>query len=371
MIKVIAVDDELPVLKMTESVLRTLDDVRICGLFHDPDELLERLEKTEVDLIFVDMKMPGMHGLELAERIHEMNLDVAIVFVTAYSDYAIDAFGVEAFDYIMKPITAERLHKVLDRFVRKKEARRQDAPSKGISVHGFGRFGIKTEQGKKLKFSRAKTEELFAFLLHHRGKTIPKEVILDALWGDRDAERAQALLYTTVYQLRKELEAFGLREVIDYNRAQYRLRWFPDYWDCDEFERGYWRYKNGESDIAAAKQMVELHHDGYLVGNSYEWAVDRRIAFELQCAELLEDIVDFEVQQQRFEFALSYLHKWAQLLPFMRRVHIKIIAVHLLMNNREVAVAHERQIRDLFAAELDVSLHIDIPFLAVNPWSVF
>ena len=62
--------------------------------------------------------MPGMHGLELAERINEIRSDIFIVFVTAYDSYAIDAFETEALDYIMKPITEERMKKTLERYIK-------------------------------------------------------------------------------------------------------------------------------------------------------------------------------------------------------------------------------------------------------------
>ena len=72
MIRVIIVDDELPALKMAESVLKTCDDVKICGAYSDQDELMEALPRIDVDLIFLDIKMPGMLGLELAGA-HQRN----------------------------------------------------------------------------------------------------------------------------------------------------------------------------------------------------------------------------------------------------------------------------------------------------------
>lgn len=110
------VDDELPALKLAESVLRTFENVNVCGVFSDPDELLECLQAADVDLLLVDMKMPGIHGLELAGRIQELKSETLIVFVTAYDDYAVDAFETEALDYIMKPITAERMQKTYERY---------------------------------------------------------------------------------------------------------------------------------------------------------------------------------------------------------------------------------------------------------------
>ncbi|OKQ00037.1 response regulator [Paenibacillus sp. P46E] len=373
MIKVMVVDDELPALKMAESVLRTFDDVHICGLFHDPEDLLERLLTVEVNLVFVDMKMPDMNGLELAGRIQECSSDVSVAFVTAYDHYAVDAFETEALDYVMKPITADRLRKTLDRLARKLGAEPASVNSKGMSVSTLGRFSVEAYDGRKLKFHRAKTEELLAFLLHRRNQPVAKESIMDALWGDRNAERAQAMLYTTMYQLRKELETFGLFKVIEQNRAgggRCRLLWAPDVWDCDEFERRHQRFKD-RNDIAEANRAVELYKGGYLSENGYEWAAEKRAELEMKYIELLSHMTDYEVWQKRFEFALPYLEKWVKLQPLTEHIHAKIIALHLLMNKKEAAAAHERKVKDLFARELGVSPDIDMETLALNPLSLF
>ncbi|MGG4144946.1 response regulator [Paenibacillus algorifonticola] len=372
MIKVIVVDDELPALKMAESVLKTLGDVKISGLFDDAEELVACLHRIEVDLIFVDMKMPGMNGLELAEQIQRHRPDVGIAFVTAYDYYAVDVFESEAFDYVMKPMTTQRISKTLKRFT-KKRGTGQSAKPVDILVRSFGQFSLETSQGKSLKLRRTKTEELLAFFLHHRDQPIVMESIMDALWGDRNAERAQAMLYTTVYQLRKELESLGLFDVIEQTRAgggRYRLLWEPESWDCDEFESLYRRFKNGDS-MDEGKRAVELYRNGYLTDNGYEWAETRRAELELRYIELLECAVRQEVRKQHYEYALLYLQRWEKLQPFAERIHAQIIALYLLMNNKEAAASQERKLQDLFVSELGTSPDIDTRALALNPTSVF
>ncbi|UKS26001.1 response regulator [Paenibacillus sp. HWE-109] len=374
MIKVMAVDDELPALKMAESVLRTFDDVDICGLFQDPEELLERVPAAEPDLVLVDMKMPGMNGLELAGRIQECNAGVSIAFVTAYDHYAVAAFQAEALDYVLKPVTAERLRQTLDRIARRRrvEPLGLDLKQK-MSVRSFIRFSVEAPDGKELKFRRAKTEELLAFLLHHGNQPVAKEKIMDALWGDRDADRARGMLYTTMYQLRKELEEFGLFEAIEQSRAaggRCRLVRVPDLWDCSEFEKRCRRFKE-DHHIEDAHRAVELYKGGYLVENGYEWAAEKREELELAYVELLNHITNDAVGQHRFDAALRHLERWAQLHPLTERIHVKIIALHLLMNNKDAAVAHERWLRNLFARELGVSHGIDMRTLALNPLAVF
>lgn len=163
MIRVIIVDDELPELKMAKSVLQEFDDVLISGTFSDQNELLECIPTVEVDLLLLDIKMPGMHGLELAERINEIRSDIFIVFVTAYDSYAIKAFETDALDYIMKPITEERMKKTLERYIKRCGDQKKNEKPRRICVRSFGRFSVELEHGEKMKFRTVKAEELLAF----------------------------------------------------------------------------------------------------------------------------------------------------------------------------------------------------------------
>lgn len=374
MIRVIIVDDELPALKMAESVLQEFDDVLICGTFSDQDELLECIPTIEVDLLLLDIKMPGMHGLELAKHINEIRSDIFIVFVTAYDSYAIEAFETEALDYIMKPITEERMKKTLERFIKRCGDQKKNEKLGRIYVRFFGRFSVESEHGEKMKFRTVKTEELLAFLIHHQGNPVSKGKIIEELWYDRDADKAQSILYTTLYQLRKDLESFGLNDVIDNSRKEggiCRLLWSPDYCDYREYMEMYKQYKDGKLSLKNVRRAVEIHQNGYLIHNGYGWAVEKQAELELNCSELLESIVDNEVQKQRFKFALIYLKKWAEICPFTESIHTKIIAIHLLINNKEAAILHYQKIKEIFEKEAELPIKIDINTLILNPYLAF
>jgi len=370
MIRVIIVDDELPALKMAESVLMTCNDVKICGSYSDQDELMEGLPMSEVDLIFLDMKMPGMLGLELAGRINEIKPDVAIVFVTAYDSYAVDAFEIEAFDYILKPLTAERINKTLNRYKKRRLEQGLNKKHRRASVRSFGRFSVVAEQGEKMQFRTAKTEELFAFLIHQQGNAVSKENIMEELWYDRDAERAQSIFYTTLYQLRKDLDHFGLNNTIQSSRkdgGKCSLTWMPDNWDYHEFLALYKQFKKGHLNLEEQKQAIELYQDGYLMHHGYFWAVGRQAELELGYLELMEKIIETEVQKQKFESALLYLKKLEKNFPFNASIHVKIIAVYFLLNNKEAAQAHYQNVKK----EAESWENIDMEILISNPYSAF
>jgi len=106
-------DDEK---QLRTSLKRTLSklwpELIISGEAKNGVEALDQIEKERPDIAFLDIKMPGLTGIEVAERIA---IDCRVVFITAYDEYAIEAFENEAIDYILKPITEERIAKTVQR----------------------------------------------------------------------------------------------------------------------------------------------------------------------------------------------------------------------------------------------------------------
>ena len=234
----------------------------------------------------------------------------------------------------------------------------------------FGRFSVVSEQGETMQFRTAKTEELFAFLIHQQGNAISKENIMEELWYDRDAERAQSIFYTTLYQLRKDLDHFGLNNTIQSSRkdgGKCSLTWMPDNWDFLEFLGLSKQIKAGALNLEDEKRAIELYRDGYFMHNGYLWAAGRQAELELSYLEIMDKIVETEVQHQKFESALLYLKKLEKNFPFSASIHIKIIAVYFLLNNKEAAQAHYQNVKK----EAESWEKIDMDTLISNPYSAF
>ncbi|MDI6099191.1 LytTR family DNA-binding domain-containing protein [Actinoplanes sp. NEAU-A12] len=112
---VLAVDDEPPALDELAYLLNADDRVAHVHRAGDATEALRVLRDTEVDAVFLDIRMPGLDGMELARILRRFAQPPAIVFVTAYDDGAVDAFDLGVTDYVRKPVRAERLGESLRR----------------------------------------------------------------------------------------------------------------------------------------------------------------------------------------------------------------------------------------------------------------
>lgn len=112
---VLAVDDEPPALRELAHLLSSDPRVDQVLTASDGAGALRLLEDKDVDIVFLDIRMPGLSGLELARVLARFRRPPAVVFVTAYDDHAVDAFELQAVDYVMKPFRPERLAAALDR----------------------------------------------------------------------------------------------------------------------------------------------------------------------------------------------------------------------------------------------------------------
>ena len=112
-IRTIIIDDELPICDEIEYLLQSHPDIIVNEKFNQCQSALNYIQSTPCDLIFLDINMPRMNGLDFAECINNLHLNPLIVFVTAYQEYALTAFDTPAIGYITKPITQAKLTKTL------------------------------------------------------------------------------------------------------------------------------------------------------------------------------------------------------------------------------------------------------------------
>lgn len=131
MIKTLLVDDERLARAELSRLLQAHPHITIVGQAANADEALALLSQLEVDLVFLDIQMPGLSGLELAAQ---LDADLQFIFCTAFDSYALDAFGLNALDYLLKPINPERLAKALARF----QTKQQDEPQRNYLPENHG-----------------------------------------------------------------------------------------------------------------------------------------------------------------------------------------------------------------------------------------
>jgi two-component system, LytTR family, response regulator len=122
-LRAFVVDDEKLAVDRLVRLLQATGRVVISGTSTDPDDALERLRTADVDILFLDIQMPGLTGFDLLER---LDRDLPVIFTTAYDQYALEAFAVNSIDYLLKPADPDRLSRALDKLTRLSKESRPD-----------------------------------------------------------------------------------------------------------------------------------------------------------------------------------------------------------------------------------------------------
>ncbi|WP_438431419.1 response regulator [Gorillibacterium sp. sgz500922] len=283
--RIIIVDDEAPLLRELAELLSRYPDFELAGCYTNPLQALEELEATRPAVAFLDIEMRTLDGIELAERMLATHPEMDVLFVTAYNQYAVTAFEINAIDYILKPVRPERLDKAVAR-IRRKRGLKSEKEKKLLEIRFFGKFAL--YYGKEaVKWSRGKPRELLAYFLANESNWIDKFKICDDLWPESPPNQALRNLQTAVWAIRKCLRDYGISAIqISYANDRYFLKLEDGRWDLRQYDRALTRYLQTDS-LAAGMEAAELYREDYLADEDWRWANPRRADYALKQRELL------------------------------------------------------------------------------------
>lgn len=231
---IMLVDDERPALQsLKRAIIKALPNAVISS-FTAPSKAIGFVHENQIDVVFLDIEMGGINGLTLAKAIKDIHGETNIVFVTGYSQYAVDAFDVSASDYLLKPVSPDAIAKAMGRLRNPVKAH----ACQKIMVQTFGNFEVFTG-GKPMGFARSKTKELFAYLISRRGALCSNNEIISVIWEDTTNTNArQSHFRHLVSDLSQALKAADADDILIRKRGGLALN--TDAFGCDfyDFLRG-------------------------------------------------------------------------------------------------------------------------------------
>lgn len=250
--RLIYVDDEELAITRFKLLTEKLEGIDSLHTFQNPEKALEYARENPVDAAFLDMEMPEMSGLELAKRLREVDKNIRVVFITAYNQYALDAFEVDAAGYLMKPYGLDKLKNELDKVGRIKRVAEHKVFFQTIPT-----FDVFID-GEVLMISRQKVKELLALLVDRNGSTVTPGQIIAALWEERpDDEATKSLYRMTVKRLKDLLVENKIDIIFDGANNQKTLK-------TEEFTCDYYEILKGN------QEYIDRYHGEYMT--EYAWA---------------------------------------------------------------------------------------------------
>ena len=251
--RIVCIDDEpLAVEDTTAICMSILEDASVKG-FTDAYEALKWIASNPVDVTLLDIDMPNINGISLAARIKQIKPDTVILFLTAYKEYAFDAFQVHSNGYLLKPVMPDMLKKELDYAMSVKAHKAITV----IEACTFGNFELMIN-GEPVRFKRSKSKELLAYLIDRRGLSVTRAEASAVLFEDQPYDyKQQKYLDVIIRSLRDTLREYGVSDIMQMERKGLRI--IPYKIQCDMY-----RFYKGDP------EAVKAFRGEYL--ESYEWA---------------------------------------------------------------------------------------------------
>ncbi|WP_256757812.1 response regulator [Cohnella sp. WQ 127256] len=360
--KIILVDDEPVMHLIMRKMLAKYPEVQVVGAFTDTLTAETFLSaNVDIGLAFVDISMAGESGMSFAARMDEVSRSLQIVFVTSHKEFALEAYDLSVTDYLVKPVSQERLERTINRALAVRESTRahllKPADAKGnreILITTLGDFSVQNEEGR-VKWISSKSAELFAYLLLNRGKRIARSRLVTDIFGGMSRDSAEKYLNTTVYQLRKSLEPLGLREVVRSENDGYVLELSHTVIDFEEFEQKAGKLERIDSSDVEDVLQVERLYTGDLFGNkSYVWAIYEAERFAVMYASFVKRVSEELITHRSTTIALKLLYKLYSRNPLDESILRMLMKIHGLDGNKKALTAQYTDYVKLLSRELGI-----------------
>lgn len=247
--KILLVDDEkLQLLRLEASVKNVVKDAEVFS-YTNPVEALEKHKNNQIDIAFLDIEMPQINGILLAKQLKNVNPTINIIFVTAYDNYALEAYKMHASGYVSKPVNEEKIQKEIEALRYPVELK----TTKKLQVKCFGNFDV-FHNKTPLKFAYSKSKEVFAYLVDREGSAINVNELNAILWE----EDHKSYFRNLVSDIQKTLKAVGAEDIFIKRHNECYID--PDKIDCDAYE-----YRKNNPDA------IRMYRGEYMI--QYSWAV--------------------------------------------------------------------------------------------------
>ncbi len=358
MLRAIIADNEEPAISILKILLERTDRVTVVESFLSAADTLSGIRDAKPDVAFLDIEMPETNGLELAERILAVDAGVEIVFVTAYDQYALDAFRVNALDYLLKPLSFEAVEQTVARLVRRKKgaAVPWNEPADFGRIHCFGKFTV-YGPGSELpvKWRTSKAEELFAYLVQNLEREVPKWKICEALWPECSADKVDIYLHTTVYKMKKVLDAARIEFIIKFINGCYWMSLSRVCTDAAEFDSiaASGLPVSGET-LGTYEKAISLYKNDYLEENDYLWALPRREEYSAKYWEMAVSLAKYYMKTSDYASAERVLKSVLRKCPLDEDLHEMLLKLYFIKKDRVAFTTHYNAVSELLRTELGV-----------------
>lgn len=257
---IICVDDEVLALQNFTFIMQNLLPEQKVYAFTDGEKAIESFGNEKIDIAFLDINMCPS-GIEMGHRLKKLNPDVKLVFITAYNNYAFEAFQLDVVDYLLKPYDQAQVKHCLIKLGIIDEAKGY----KRVYFSTMPCFGLFVNNERVL-IRGSRMKEVLAYLVSVEGREVSNRELLENVWGVEEIDESSLVLArVTIKHLYEKLKEYGIEDILIIDYGVYCL-------DVRKFSSDLQALRNGNQEVINA-------YDGRFL-EEYSWAeeINARIA---------------------------------------------------------------------------------------------
>lgn len=360
---IVIIDDEKMAIDVLSIMLKSLTQFSVCikGVYTNARDAFALFEKEQIDVVFLDMEMMDIHGLQVAKELLASYSELQIIFVTAHAQFAIGAFDTDATDYLLKPVREKRLVKAMTKAQEIYTVKQQQKPkSKGVKLFAnlLGSFRLVDNQQTLVKWRTKKVRELFLYLWFYQNRPVLTTVIIEELWPEIEFEKAYANLHTTIYQLRKVLKQHGGENPILFVNNHYQLNVEIE----SDYDKLIALLEKQQQDDQSIQQILNYYEGDFLVEEEYAWAIQIQLRLRQNVLYVLEDCV---APPNKFNslLTLNCLQKMLELDEFNEQYMLLLLQFLIEQNKKKECGQCYEMIQQKLLEELGVPVPENIKTL--------
>ena len=356
--RTIIIDDDNLTLEATKIIVGKNKYLNIIGSFNNANEALEKLDELSPEVVFLDVEMPNISGIEVAKKLEEFNNNIQIIFVTAYEKYALDAFKVSATDYIVKPITEAAINKTVKKLIKYKEGIRFfEKKTNRNKIYTLGNFKVYgNKENELIKWPTAKVEELFAYFTVGRGNAIDRWCLCELLWPKASPEKALHSLHNSIYRLKQALKNNGIENIISYENGCYSIdisNMYCDLWECEDFMMLNLNLDNENED--KYEKIIKSYNGNLFQNRDYIWATDLREALDRFFLKTGKTLSEYYYTRESYYKSEEVLRKIINENPFDEDLVDLTMKNDFQFKNKMGIINTFKKLKNSLREELDVS----------------
>lgn len=357
--RVILVDDEKSMLLIMKKMISKIPEVEVVGAFQSSGEAYKFIKENRVDIAFIDIKMPGESGLDLARRIISELEKIDIVFLTSHKEYALEAFDVYAVDYIVKPVFQERLEHTI-----KRSMERHVFPlpysyagvSAKLSVYCLGGLNIRGADGGRVQVNSSKSLELLVYLLLNKGEFVSKWRIMEDIFSEMSPHNAETYLNTTIYKLRKALVHHEMKAAVISTKEGYRIDIKDIYIDfIDFYNRVNALCIINESNLEDAIKTEKIFVGQLFGDKGYHWSLSAMERLSEVHWDFAKKLGSYLLKNNDLNISLQILKKMAIKNELDEEVNCLLMGVYAAKRDRISLIKQYNRYTKVLKRELQIT----------------